>query len=181
MLRTILVAIDGSDHAKKALSLAIVLSSKFDARLVILHVSLVNATAKTLQAIATRRGLPKKLRDLLDTYEGDFQMKVAAAGAGAGAGVGYSYAPPPLELVEAIGQLIIARAEKAAAKAGVNKVTSVIVDGEPADMILNVAANKKADMIILGSRGLSDFKGLLLGSVSHKVSAQAECACVTVK
>jgi len=36
-------------------------------------------------------------------------------------------------------------------------------------------------MIVMGSRGLSDFKGLLLGSISHKVSAQAECTCVTVK
>lgn len=181
MIGTILVAIDGSDHAKKALSLATDLSAKYKARLVLLHVNLVNAQSETLQAIATRSGLTKKLRDLLDTYEGDFQMKVAAAGAGAGAAVGFSYVPPPWELVEAIGQQIIARAEKAAAKAGVKKVTSVMVEGDPADVILDVAASKKADIIVLGSRGLSDLKGLLLGSVSHKVSAQAGCACLTVK
>jgi nucleotide-binding universal stress UspA family protein len=43
------------------------------------------------------------------------------------------------------------------------------------------AEKEKAGMIILGSRGLSDLKGFFLGSVSHKVSAHAECSCVTVK
>jgi nucleotide-binding universal stress UspA family protein len=36
-------------------------------------------------------------------------------------------------------------------------------------------------MIFLGSRGLGDIKGLLMGSVSHKVTQLAECTCVSVK
>jgi nucleotide-binding universal stress UspA family protein len=73
------------------------------------------------------------------------------------------------------------RAEKIAAKAGVKKVTPLVAEGDPADVILNLAASHKVDMIVLGSRGLSDFKGLLVGSVSHKVGAQADCSCITVK
>jgi nucleotide-binding universal stress UspA family protein len=179
MIRTILVATDGSDHAKKALTLASDLGVKYGAKLILLHVPLFNVGSETLQTVATRSGLPKKLRDLLDSYEVDFQLGVAAAGMGTGAGVGF--APPPRELVEAIGQQIIARAEKVASRAGVKKVTSIIAEGDPADVILDTAANSKVDMIILGSRGLSDFKGLLFGSVSHKVSGQADCTCVTVK
>jgi chaperonin GroEL len=38
-----------------------------------------------------------------------------------------------------------------------------------------------ADMIVMGRRGLSDLQGLLMGSVSHKVSHLADCACLTVK
>ena len=53
--------------------------------------------------------------------------------------------------------------------------------GNPADVILNPAANNKAAMIVLGSRSLSEFKGLLLGSISHKISARAECTCVAAK
>ena len=70
---------------------------------------------------------------------------------------------------------------KIAAKAGVKKITSLMVEGDPAEVVLDLATKHKADMIVMGSRGLSDFKGLLLGSISHKVSAQAECTCITVK
>ncbi|MBT6912793.1 MAG: universal stress protein, partial [Rhodospirillaceae bacterium] len=52
---------------------------------------------------------------------------------------------------------------------------------DPAEAILDLAARHKASMIVMGSRGLSDVKGLLLGSTSHKVNAQAGCTCVSVK
>jgi len=177
MIKTILVATDGSDHAKKALSLASDLGAKYGARLVLVHVLLTNARSETLRALSTRRGLSKKQRDLLDNYEADFQIEVAAAGGD----VGFVTIPPPRDLVETIGKQIMERAEKIAAKAGVKKTSPIIVEGEPADVILDLAASNKADMIVMGSRGLSDFKGLLLGSISHKVSAQAEGTCVTVK
>ncbi len=111
MIRTILVATDGSDHAKKALTLASDLAAKYGARLVLAHVFLSIAWAETLRALASRKGLSKRLRDLLDNYEADFQMEAAAAA------VGFVTVPPPREL----------------------------------------------------------------GSISHKISARAECTCVTVK
>jgi nucleotide-binding universal stress UspA family protein len=33
----------------------------------------------------------------------------------------------------------------------------------------------------MGSRGVTDFNGLLMGSVSHKISHLAKCTCITVK
>jgi nucleotide-binding universal stress UspA family protein len=36
-------------------------------------------------------------------------------------------------------------------------------------------------MIMIGSRGLGQVKGMLLGSVSSKVCHVADCTCVTVK
>ncbi len=39
----------------------------------------------------------------------------------------------------------------------------------------------KADLVVMGTRGIGEFKGLLLGSVSHKMSARANCAVLTVK
>ncbi|MBC8240624.1 MAG: universal stress protein [Alphaproteobacteria bacterium] len=177
MIKTILVATDGSNHAKKALTLAGDLAAKYGARLVLAHVLLSNARSETLRALANRRDLSRSLRDQLENYEADFLREFAAVGAEGG----FIPIPPPHELVEAIGRQIMERAEKIAAAAGVKKITTVMVCGDPADVILDLAASNKADMIILGSRGLSDFKGLFLGSISHKVSAQADCTCVTVK
>lgn len=177
MIKNILVAVDGSDHAKKALSLACDLAAKYRARLTFVHVLMINARSESLRSLANRRGMTKKQRDLLDTYEAEFQMQVAASGAA----VGFSYVPPPQEIIEIIAQQIMDRAEKTAAKAGVKKTTQIIGDGDPADVILDLAAANNVDMIIMGSRGLSDIKGLLLGSISHKVAARAACTCVTVK
>ena len=56
MIKTILVATDGSDHAKKALSLASDLGAKYGARLVLVHVLLTNARSETNRPKSTRRG-----------------------------------------------------------------------------------------------------------------------------
>ena len=61
------------------------------------------------------------------------------------------------------------------------KIETALEDGDPAEANLRVAKGRGVDMVVLGSRGLSDAKGLLLGSVSHKVAHLAECTCVTVK
>jgi nucleotide-binding universal stress UspA family protein len=177
MLKKIMVAVDGSDHAGKAVSLASDLAAKNKAQLILIHVLLTNARSETLHKVARRSQLTKKLRDLLDNYEADFVMAMGDAGAGAG----FVPVPPPQELVEAIADQIVGRAENIARKAGVKKINRVVISGDAADGILACAASEKVDMIVLGSRGLSDFKGLILGSVSHKVSAQSGCTCVTVK
>lgn len=176
MIRTMLVATDGSEHAKKALKLAGDIAAKYKARLVVLHVLMGNARSATLRKLANRRALGKALRERLDNYEIEFQTAIAAAGEAAS----FVPIPPPQELVEAIGRQVIERAGQAAKKAGVKRVATVLKGGDPADAILETAKREKADMIVLGSRGLGDFKGLVLGSVSHKVSSRAECTCVTV-
>ncbi|MEQ9642285.1 MAG: universal stress protein [Alphaproteobacteria bacterium] len=177
MIKTIVVATDGSDHAGKALDLASDLASKYGARLVVLHVLMSNARSDTLLALADRDRLPDELRNKLDNYEADFQSAMMSAGGM----TGYVPAPPPPELLMAIAGQILDDAEAKAKKAGVTDVVRQAVGGDAADAVLASAKDEKADMIVLGSRGLSDFKGLLLGSVSHKVSNQAECTCVTVK
>ena len=52
---------------------------------------------------------------------------------------------------------------------------------EVAREILRAAKSFDADTIVLGSRGLGDFAGLLLGSVAHKVIQLADCAVVVVR
>lgn len=64
---------------------------------------------------------------------------------------------------------------------GVKNVKVERVEGDAAEMILKLSKREKPDMIVLGSRGLSGAKEFLLGSVSHKISHQAECPVLIVK
>jgi nucleotide-binding universal stress UspA family protein len=57
----------------------------------------------------------------------------------------------------------------------------MLADGDPAQSILHLAKERGVDTIVMGSRGLSDIKGLFVGSVSHKINHLAECTCITVK
>ena len=46
---------------------------------------------------------------------------------------------------------------------------------------VEVARVEKCDLVVVGTRGLSDFEGLLLGSVAHKVLVSAPCPVLTVR
>ncbi len=60
-------------------------------------------------------------------------------------------------------------------------VESRIIRGHPADAIVRTAVRQKADLIVMGSRGLTDVRAFLLGSVSRKVVMHAECPVLLIK
>ena len=47
--------------------------------------------------------------------------------------------------------------------------------------VLDVAKEADADLIVMGTRGRTDWKGLLLGSVAHKVLQHAACPVLLVR
>lgn len=55
-------------------------------------------------------------------------------------------------------------------------VTRTVAFGSPAAAVLD--AGQRADLIVLGSRGIGGFAALLLGSVSHHVAQHATCPVV---
>jgi nucleotide-binding universal stress UspA family protein len=57
----------------------------------------------------------------------------------------------------------------------------VIAHGPIAQTIVRQARRMKADLILLGSRGLSDIRGFLLGSISRQVASIAPCSILVVK
>jgi nucleotide-binding universal stress UspA family protein len=176
MLKTVFVAFDGSGHATKAVEAAADIAAKFGARLVIGHALLRDASFDLLRKLANRRALPKAQRDELDNYETNFRTAMMGADS-----AGFVPIFAPSDLLTAIGTQLAERAEAIAKKAGAKKVSTVLLSGDAADAILARAKKEKADLIVLGTRGFGDLKGLLLGSVSHKVAARAHCACMTVK
>ena len=67
--------------------------------------------------------------------------------------------------------------------AGVNARSDVRVTlhGRVANDILTESKELGADLIVMGSRGLSDLSALLLGSVAHRVLHLAECPVMIVR
>lgn len=63
--------------------------------------------------------------------------------------------------------------------AGINSET-VHLKGDPAHEILKYAKDTEQQLIIIGSRGLSGIKEMMLGSVSHKVSQLSKCPVLIV-
>src|SRR5919206_4825873 len=65
-------------------------------------------------------------------------------------------------------------------EAGV-EVETFARQGDPADAILDVAEEQKADLIIVGNKGMSGAKRFLLGSVPNKVSHHAPCSVMIIR
>jgi nucleotide-binding universal stress UspA family protein len=67
--------------------------------------------------------------------------------------------------------------DKAAAEAKKEKVDVVTHprEGDPADAILDVAEENKADLVLVGNKGMTGAKRFLLGSVPNKISHHASC------
>ena len=63
----------------------------------------------------------------------------------------------------------------------VTKVHTVLAQGPVAHTIVSQAKRRRADLLIVGSRGLSDIQGFLLGSVSRTIVSQAPCPVLVVK
>ena len=77
-------------------------------------------------------------------------------------------------------EIVDAAVERAAGH-GIKVGKGLVKRGPLARTIVQVGKQLGADAIVLGSRGLGDLEGHLLGSVSHKVTSLAECTCITVR
>jgi nucleotide-binding universal stress UspA family protein len=64
--------------------------------------------------------------------------------------------------------------------AGVS-VTTYAREGDPADAILDVAEERRADLIVVGNKGMTGAKRFLLGSVPNKVSHHAPCSVLIIR
>ena len=72
--------------------------------------------------------------------------------------------------------------EKArAAMTNPDKVETLAVIGSPPEEIVGIAKKQGFGHIVMGSRGLSIIRELLLGSVSEKVLHRAHCAVTIVR
>jgi len=176
MIRTILVATDGSGHAKKAIDLAADIAGKYGARMVILHVLLRHTSMSDIETLCKENAMSDALEKKFQVLRNAFLEMVPTS---------YVAAHMPFivpgDVLNDVGNLILDNARKRAASKGVKDISAHIADGSPADVIIAAAEKENADMIVIGSRGLGNIAGLLMGSVSHKVSHLSKRTCVAVK
>jgi nucleotide-binding universal stress UspA family protein len=62
--------------------------------------------------------------------------------------------------------------ERASAK-GVADIETVAKEGDPIDIVTTVVTDRKADLLVIGNRGLNSLSGRLLGSVPQGISRKA--------
>jgi nucleotide-binding universal stress UspA family protein len=61
------------------------------------------------------------------------------------------------------------------------EVETAVCEGYAATVIVDEAARRDADLIVIGTHGLSGLKHLLLGSIAERVVQKAPCPVLTVK
>lgn len=93
--------------------------------------------------------------------------------------IGSSAKRDPINLRE-VAESVLARAAGELTSQGVDVETSAR-EGDAAQVILDVAQEQKADLIVVGARGLTGFERFLLGSVSSKLSHHAPCSVMIVR
>jgi nucleotide-binding universal stress UspA family protein len=148
MVSHVLVAVDGSSHADRAVEFAAEFAVNYEVDLTVLNVvSYASTVPLALGAYAELEGLYAESRSVLQTA----------------------------------GEKIVESAAERARRIGVAKVSTAVELGSPAQTICETAKEIGADVIVMGRRGLGDFSGLFLGSVTHKVAHTADCTVVTVK
>jgi len=171
MADTIVVATDGSDTGRRAVDFAATISKELGQALCIVHVLMLGRPTEEFAKMAEVEGLAKP----------------AKKSSGTGRMAALSDLFPSAEdeigtarMITALGEHVAASAKERAEEVGAHNVTTRICAGDIADEILDVAEAEKADVIVLGRRGLGRVREVLLGSVSQKVLHHADCKVVIV-
>lgn len=172
MFKTILVAIDGSDTAARALDAAIDLALKQGARLYIAHVHLHGRPVEELERLAEIEHIVPELTA---------HALPSAVPNAKTVGELLSGAEHEARVVSVMGDLILQRAKRRALDAGVEKVETYSASGDYADGILDAIDETGADLVVMGRRGLGKLRQMLLGSVTNKVVQHAGSAILLIQ
>lgn len=87
------------------------------------------------------------------------------------------------ELLEAYkkeNQLILSKCSEIATKKGLT-IDTKMLQGNPSSAILDYCEKEKHDLIVMGTRGMGEFKELVLGSVSSKVLHHSSCPIMIIR
>ena len=147
--RKIVVAVDGSEHADKALDFACDLSKSKAAELVIAHVQKDKGAAVA----------PEELQRYNEVEHVNITEQ---------------------EILAMAAKEVLHEAQKQARDLGVADSRAVLCEGNPVNALVELAETEKADLLVVGSRGISSLDSLLFGSTSLSLERKAGCTVIVV-
>ena len=150
------------------------MASKYGAELFIVHVQMDGPVPDQLRHML-------EVEHMVDSPGGKPPNPANIAANWAAARSGGVSSDASFRLFEALGKRILERAKRVAHDQGVQNLQAELIEGEPVRSILAFASLHHVDLIVVGTRGLSDLQGLLMGSVSHKLGQLSKVTCITVK
>lgn len=155
MFEKILVPLDGSEHSLKALEQAVQIAKKFGGKLTLLHVYSVTITPVIVPepTTLTPPGIPVMAPAEIS--------KVAEASRRA-------------------GNRILADGEEKAKAEGV-EVEKLLEEGHVVHEVVRIAKEGNFGLIVIGARGISHVREMLLGSVTDGVLHHAPCPVLVIK
>jgi nucleotide-binding universal stress UspA family protein len=173
MFNNILVPTDGSGPSSNALDLAVDLAKTCGSQLSIVHVIHRGVSIESLRDVAERF-------EFLDQVEEDLSNpEVIVPVATPATGIPIFVVPDAV--FTKIGNLLLEISAANVRSRDLDSVATSLLDGDPAEEVLRFAESNGIELITVGSRGLGGLKGLFLGSVSHKLIADAKSPCLVVK
>jgi len=153
MFDKILVPLDGSEHSLKALEQALSIAKKFSGKITLLHVYSVEPILMPEPSTGGSLSIP------------------IVTGAEVSA---------LIEAAKKLGNKILVDGENRIAGSGV-EVEKLLVEGHPVEEIVALAKEGNFDLIVLGARGVSHMREMLLGSVTDGVIHHVRCPVLVVK
>jgi nucleotide-binding universal stress UspA family protein len=169
--RNILLATDGSGNAERALAAAVEEAKAPGATLTILHAVIQGAMPQELLRWA-------EVEHLLPE-EGDIELMPNLYGP-VGALTPDRTREMPYRVHHAVAEAVATNARNRALSGGVQAVDTRIADGDPAEAIAEALEEGDYDLLVVGTRGHGTLRGLLVGSVSHKVLGLHACPVLVV-
>jgi len=154
LFEKILVPLDGSEHSLKALTVAIQIAKKFKGKVSLIHVYSVSVTPAIIPE-------PTTLTPPIPVMTPAEVTKT-------------------IEATRKTGLNILAEGEQKAKDEGV-EVETILREGHIVQEIISTTGEGKFDLIVIGARGVSRIRELLLGSTTDGVIHHASCPVLVMK
>ncbi|NND92957.1 MAG: universal stress protein [Granulosicoccus sp.] len=171
-----MVATDGSQHADHALTIASSLAKTDNSKLILVHVVSHDEPPTSVSEgmqVEFGRELETRLSSSSEIYKNLGQMPDYGV-------IQSQHAEISRVMNTIYGEQLLKHAKDKLRELGHESVESLLLEGDPADQLVAQAREHRADMVVMGCRGLGRLKSLF-GSVSQQVAHELDCRVVLVK